>query len=101
MNAISPAAGNMSAGSGQPRAERLHLLPLIGSLLLVAGGTLYFWFSSGRHLATDIGVIRRIGARAAALSGLSSRKAEPKTNPVPRSGCAAFASCAGNKKASS
>jgi len=101
MNAISPAAGSMPANTGQSRTEQRHLLPVIGSLLLVAGGTLYFWFSSGRHLATDIGMIRRIGFRAAALAGFSGRKADPKTNPVPQSGCAAFASCASNKKAGS
>lgn len=97
MNAISPAVGSMPASTRQSRAEQLHLLPLIGSLLLVAGGTLYFWFSNGRHLATDIGVIRRTGSRAAALAGLSGRKADTSF----QSGCAAFASCASNKKARS
>lgn len=97
MNAISPSAGSVPASADRARTERPHLLPLIGSLLLVAGGTLYFWFSSGRHLATDIGVIRRIGFRAAAMAGLSGRK----TNTVSQSGSAAFAICAGNKRASS
>ncbi len=97
MNAINPAADSMPASTGQSRAEQRHLLPLIGSLLLVAGGTLYFWLSSGRLLATDIGVIRRIGARAVALAGLSGRKADTSF----QSGCAAFASCPSNKKARS
>ena len=97
MNAINPAADSMPPSTGQSRAEQRHLLPLIGSLLLVAGGTLYFWFSSGRHLATDIGLIRRIGARAAALAGLSG----PKADTSSQSGFAAFCSCAGNQEARS
>ena len=97
MNAISPAGNHLPASTGQSHAEQLHLLLVIGKLLLVASGTLYFWFSSGRHLATDIGVIRRVASRAAALAGLSSRKADT----VSQSGCAAFTCCASNKKASS
>ena len=97
MSAVGPALENLPAGSGKSAAQALRLLPMIGALLLVAGGTLYFWLSSGRHLATDIGVIRRIGSRAAALAGRSGHKADTSS----QSGCAAFASCVSNKEATS
>ena len=95
MSAVSPALDNIPAGNGKPQAQQLHLLPMIGNLLLVAGSTFYFWLSSGRLLATDIGVIYRLGARAAALAGFSGAAADTPS----QSRCAAFASCASNKKA--
>ncbi len=69
MSAVSPTLGNTPAGGGKSRAELLRLPQLIGDVLLVAVGTVYFWSTAGRHLYTDIGVIWRICARAAAWPG--------------------------------
>lgn len=96
MSAASPALDRIPAGNGKPQAQQ-RLLPMIRALLLVAAGTFYFWLSSGRHLATDLGLIRRIGCRAAALAGLSGVEAGAPS----QSSSAAFASCTSNKEATS
>jgi hypothetical protein len=98
MSAVSPTLGNTPAGGGKSRAELLRLPQLIGDVLLVAVGTLYFWSTAGRHLYTDIGVIWRICARAAALAGLSGAAPDPR----PQSRCpgnpASIAQCDSNRK---
>ena len=64
MSAVFPTLGGLPDGGGKPRAGQSHLAPVISGMLLVAIGTLYFWFSAGRTLSTDIELIRRISVRA-------------------------------------
>jgi len=87
MSAATPTLGGLpDSGGGKPRAGQPHLAPVIGGMLLVAIGTLYFWFSTGRTLSTDIELIRRISvrARAAIAAGLHAAGRGPLAAPLQR-----------------
>ena len=116
MSAATPTLGGLPDGGGKPRAGQPHLRPVIGGMLLVAIGTLYFWFSAGRILSTDIELIRRISVRArtAAVAGLRVAGRGPLAAPLQRmhigfitppsqttSQCGSSAKCAGNTKVDS
>ncbi len=119
MSAATPTLGRMPDGGGKSRAGQPHLRPVIGGMLLVAIGTLYFWFSAGRTLSTDIELIRRISVRArtAVAAGLRVAGRGPLATPqqgmpvdfiAPPAGatpqsrttsrCGSSARCAGNTK---
>jgi len=119
MSAATPTLGGLPDGGSKSRAGQPHLRPMIGGMLLVAIGTLYFWFSAGRILSTDIELIRRISVRArtAAVAGLRVAGRGPLAAPLQRmhisfitppagatpqsrttSQCESSARCAGNTK---
>src|SRR5882757_3170073 len=74
MSAISPTIGSTSTASGKSRSERLRLPLMIGGVLLVAIGTLYFWLSGGRYMSTDDAYVQ--AARASISSNVAGQVAE-------------------------
>ena len=74
MSAVSPTAGSIPAGSTRSLAERLRLPLMIGGVLLVAIGTLYFWLSGGRYMSTDDAYVQ--AARASISSNVAGQVAE-------------------------
>jgi membrane fusion protein, multidrug efflux system len=74
MSAISPTAGDVPAGTAKSRAERLRLPLMIGGVLVVIIGTLYFWLTGGRYMSTDDAYVQ--AARASISSNVAGQVAE-------------------------
>lgn len=72
MSAVSPTAG--AAGSTKSRAERLRLPLMIGGVVVVAVGSLYFWLTGGRYMSTDDAYVQ--AARASISSNVSGQVLE-------------------------
>lgn len=72
MSAVSPTAG--AAGSSKSRAERLRLPLMLGGVVVVAVGSLYFWLTGGRYMSTDDAYVQ--AARASISSNVSGQVLE-------------------------
>ena len=74
MSAASPTAGAIPAGNTRSRAERLRLPLMLGGVLAVAIGSLYFWLTGGRYMSTDDAYVQ--AARASISSNVAGQVAE-------------------------